>query len=109
MTPTKPKAWPKTLSRVDSTPFRTRASPLTSVSRSPRATLRIAIANETELRKIADGKLAEPAGGFFNTRHAERFRMLQDFATNFQRQLVSTPVSTKASSSENPFNEKPRE
>jgi len=63
--------------------------------------------NESEIRRIADGKLRAPSFGFFNTRHAERYRMLVDFARNFQKQLVRTSVDSGASNSRSPFtNEK---
>merc|ERR1719401_3110312 len=75
----------------------------TDMSRTPRATLRIEIVNETELRMIADGKLQPPSWGFFNRRHGERYRLLKDFAANFQRQLVSTPANTRGAPSRNPF------
>lgn len=75
----------------------------TDMSRTPRATLRIAIANETELRAIADGKLQPPSWGFFNHRHAERYNVLRNFAENFQRQLVSTPANPRGAPSRSPF------
>lgn len=75
----------------------------------PRPVLRIIIVNETEVRKIADGKLNPPESGCCNSRHQERFHLMEDLARNFQRQLVSTPApaSGKPMSSRNPFtNEK---
>ncbi|CAK0841558.1 unnamed protein product [Prorocentrum cordatum] len=52
---------------------------------------------------IADGKLQPPSWGFFNHRHAERYNVLRDFATNFQRQLVSTPANPRGAPSRSPF------
>jgi len=75
----------------------------TDMSRTPRATLRIALVNESELRRIADGKLRPPSWGFFNDRHAERYRMLTDFAQNFQKQLVRTPADSRSIDVRNPF------
>jgi len=80
-----------------------------SVRHRPRPVLRIIIVNETEVRKIADGKLNPPESGCCNSRHMERFHIMEDLARNFQRQLVSTPApaSGKPMSSRNPFsNEK---
>lgn len=82
-------------------------STFVDMSRKPRATLRIAIVNESELRCVADGKLVPPSWGFFNSRHAERFRMIKDFSENFQKQLVRTPADSRSASSRSPFtNEK---
>jgi len=53
----------------------------------PRATLRVVCTNESEVRRIADGKLCAPSWGLFNSRHASRYRMLLDFARSFQIQL----------------------
>eukprot|EP00929_Paragymnodinium_shiwhaense_P022597 TRINITY_DN14398_c0_g1_i1.p1 TRINITY_DN14398_c0_g1~~TRINITY_DN14398_c0_g1_i1.p1 ORF type:complete len:482 (-),score=59.53 TRINITY_DN14398_c0_g1_i1:108-1553(-) len=76
----------------------------TDMSRKPRATLRVAIINESELRRIADDKLRPPKWGFFNERHAERYRMLVDIARNFQLQLMRHPSDNKGSvCSRSPF------
>jgi hypothetical protein len=75
----------------------------TDMSRTPRPTLRIVMVNESELRRVADGKNDVPAYGFFNTRHAERYRMLSDFANTFQMQLLRTPAGGQSSDSRNPF------
>lgn len=75
----------------------------TDMSRMPRATLRVLLVNETDLRRIADGKLNPPSWGFFNSRHAERYRMLLDFSRNFQKQLVRTSVDSSSASSRSPF------
>jgi len=75
----------------------------TDMTRQPRATLRIVIVNETELRRVVDGKLRPPAYGFFNERHAERFRMITDFGRNFQKQLVRTPANARSMSERSPF------
>mmetsp|Transcript_158890 Transcript_158890/g.509604 ORF Transcript_158890/g.509604 Transcript_158890/m.509604 type:complete len:463 (-) Transcript_158890:123-1511(-) len=75
----------------------------TDMSRQPRPTLRVLLINESEIRRIADGKLRAPSFGFFNTRHAERYRMLVDFARNFQKQLVRASVDSGASNSRSPF------
>jgi len=80
-----------------------------SIRHKPRPVLRIIIINETEVRKIADGKLNPPESGCCNSRHMERFHIMEDLARNFQRQLVSTPAPAngKPMSSRNPFtNEK---
>jgi len=79
----------------------------TDMSRTPRATLRVTLVNESDLRRIADDKLRPPNWGFFNSRHAERYRMLLDIARNFQLQLVRTPTDNHGTSSRSPFtNEK---
>mmetsp|Transcript_25181 Transcript_25181/g.63379 ORF Transcript_25181/g.63379 Transcript_25181/m.63379 type:complete len:494 (-) Transcript_25181:778-2259(-) len=49
--------------------------------------LRIICVSEQELRKIASGEIEEPANGFFNERHAGRWRVLQRIANLFVRQL----------------------
>jgi len=61
------------------------------MSRSPRPMLRIVMVNESELRRVADGKLIPPRWGCFNSRHQERYRMLEDFARNFHKQLLRSP------------------
>lgn len=76
----------------------------TDMSRTPRATLRVMLVNESDVRKIADGKLSAPSWGFFNARHAERYRMLVDFARNFHTQLVRTPADCSASGQRSPSN-----
>lgn len=78
-------------------------APMPEGSRVPRATLRVALVNETELRRVADGKLIPPAWGFFNSRHEERYRMLVDFATNFQMQLVKAAPSGRSVDSSSPL------
>jgi len=75
----------------------------TDMTRIPRATLRVCLVNESELRRISDGKLRPPSWGFFNDRHAERFRMVQDFARNFQKQLVRTSADPRTIEQRNPF------
>lgn len=75
----------------------------TDMSRIPRPTLRVLLVNETELRRIGDNKLRPPNWGFFNSRHAERYRMLVDFARNFQKQLVRTSADGRAMNERNPF------
>eukprot|EP00747_Dinoflagellata_sp_TGD_P058879 gnl/TRDRNA2_/TRDRNA2_151330_c1_seq1.p1 gnl/TRDRNA2_/TRDRNA2_151330_c1~~gnl/TRDRNA2_/TRDRNA2_151330_c1_seq1.p1 ORF type:complete len:497 (-),score=63.24 gnl/TRDRNA2_/TRDRNA2_151330_c1_seq1:9-1454(-) len=75
----------------------------TDMSRVPRQTLRVVLANESEVRRIADGKLRPPSWGFFNNRHAERYRMLVDFARNFQKQLVRTSANSKQMNTRSPF------
>lgn len=75
----------------------------TDMTRTPRQTLRVCIVNETEIRAIADGKLRPPNWGFFNSRHAERYRMLCDFCRNFQTQLVRTPADSRSVSTRSPF------
>jgi len=68
------------------------ASDITS---SRRPALRVTLVNESELRRIADGKLSPPSWGFFNSRHATRYHVIEDFAKNFQMQLVRTPADGK--------------
>jgi len=59
-----------------------------------RTTLRLMVVNETELRKIADGKLRPPTFGFFNKRHEARYRLVEKLARVFNLQLIaSTPSS----------------
>eukprot|EP00927_Polykrikos_kofoidii_P053763 TRINITY_DN48325_c0_g1_i1.p1 TRINITY_DN48325_c0_g1~~TRINITY_DN48325_c0_g1_i1.p1 ORF type:complete len:454 (-),score=42.69 TRINITY_DN48325_c0_g1_i1:99-1460(-) len=72
-------------------------------SGTPRATVRVTLVNESEIRRIADGKLMPPKWGFFNSRHARRFRLLADIAANFQLQLLRTPSGGSSSSSQNAF------
>merc|ERR550514_1183282 len=64
----------------------------TDMRMEPKATLRLVLVNEAELRKIVDGKLKPPNWGFFNERHESRFRLLMDFASNFREQLTRTPA-----------------
>merc|ERR1712118_619910 len=64
----------------------------TDMSRKPRETLMVLMVNESEIRRIADGKLMPPKWGFFNNRHAERYRMLLDIAGNFNLQLRRSPI-----------------
>merc|ERR1719298_235681 len=73
------------------------------MTRMPRGTLRVTLVNESELRRVSDGKLRPPSWGFFNDRHAERFRMITDFARNFQKQLVRTSTDSRSISSRSPF------
>jgi len=68
-----------------------------------RGTLRVVLANESDLRRIADGKLNPPACGFFNGRHRERYKILQDFSASFHSQLVRTPADIRSASSRSPF------
>lgn len=75
----------------------------TDMSRVPRATLRVTLVNESEIRRIADGKLVPPKWGFFNSRHAERYRLLADIAANFQFQLLRTPADGRSAAPHNPF------
>lgn len=76
----------------------------TDMTRKPRSALRLTIINESELRRIADDKLRPPKWGFFNERHAERYRMLVDIARNFQTQLMRHPSDNKSGvSSRSPF------
>lgn len=82
---------------------RDQTATFTDMTRRPRASLRVALVNESELRRIADGKLRPPNWGFFNDRHAERYRMLTDFARNFQKQLVRTSADARSVSARNPF------
>jgi len=103
MTPTRPeriepqrRSSSKEISAAETCTF-------TDMTRMPRATLRIALVNESELRRIADGKLRPPTWGFFNSRHAERYRMLTDFAANFQKQLLCTSADGRKSNERNPF------
>lgn len=73
--------------------------------------LRIILVNESELRRIADGKLRAPTWGFFNLRHAERYQELDDFARNFRKQLTkpaaSTPKAAPGQKGEAPAPSKP--
>lgn len=73
------------------------------MTRRPRAALRILLVNESELRRIADGKLGPPEWGFFNSRHHERFRMVQDLAQLFQKQLVRSTCDASALDHRSPF------
>jgi hypothetical protein len=101
MTPTRPASKEPRRSKEGAEGKRT--CTFTDMTRMPRATLRIALVNETELRRIADGKLRPPSYGFFNDRHAERFRMLTDFGRNFQKQLVRTSADARSIGERNPF------
>jgi len=75
----------------------------TDMTRTPRATLRVTLVNESELRSVADGKLCPPRWGFFNARHSERYRVMEDFAKNFQMQLVRTPAHGNSMGHRSPF------
>jgi len=74
-------------------------STFTDLSRTPRDFLCVVLVNEAEIRQIAAGKLKPPAWGFFNSRQAKRWRMLVDFAKNFQTQLVRTSADSRFASS----------
>jgi len=106
MTPTRPeKPEPRRPLRYGELPAsdKSETCTFTDMTRMPRATLRIVLVNETELRRIADGKLRPPSWGFFNSRHAERYRMLTDFAANFQKQLLCTSADGRKINERNPF------
>jgi len=106
MTPTRPESRSPDVPRgrkSEAAPEVDATCTFTDMSRKPHATLRIVIVNESELRRIADGKLAPPRWGFFNSRHAERYRMLGDLARNFHMQLLRTPTDNRAASSRSPF------
>eukprot|EP00927_Polykrikos_kofoidii_P041164 TRINITY_DN35084_c0_g1_i1.p1 TRINITY_DN35084_c0_g1~~TRINITY_DN35084_c0_g1_i1.p1 ORF type:complete len:475 (+),score=56.73 TRINITY_DN35084_c0_g1_i1:121-1425(+) len=75
----------------------------TDMAQTPGATLRAMIVNETELRRIADGKLKPPNWGFFNGRHEERYGLLVDLAKNFKWQLLRTPADGRSIPERNPF------
>lgn len=100
MTPTRPEGRKSSKPSCHSS---TQTATFTDMSRTPRASLRIVLVNESEIRRVADGKLSAPTWGFFNTRHAERFRMLNDFAKNFKMQLVRTPADARTMPSRSPF------
>jgi len=105
MTPTRPEncARSASKSRWRLERHRSETCTFTDMSRKPRATLRIAVVNETELRRLADGKLNAPSWGFFNSRHAERYRMMMDFASSFQTQLLRTPADPRSMGQRSPF------
>jgi len=104
MTPTRPEnKTPSEKNKIAATSSSMETCTFTDMTRTPRPTLRICIVNESEIRAIADGKLRPPSWGFFNSRHAERYRMLGDFCRNFQKQLVRTPADSRGMSSRSPF------
>lgn len=104
MTPTRPEnSHNPSRSRWRLERHKSETCTFTDMSRKPRATLRIAVVNETELRRLADGKLNAPSWGFFNSRHAERYRMMMDFACSFQMQLLRTPADPRAMGHRSPF------
>jgi len=104
MTPTRPEnRIPGIQSKTLAQPSTLETCTFTDMTRTPRQTLRICIVNESEIRAIADGKLRPPNWGFFNSRHAERYRMLCDFCRNFQKQLVRTPADSRSVSTRSPF------
>eukprot|EP00930_Biecheleria_cincta_P029984 TRINITY_DN20801_c0_g1_i1.p1 TRINITY_DN20801_c0_g1~~TRINITY_DN20801_c0_g1_i1.p1 ORF type:complete len:424 (-),score=40.78 TRINITY_DN20801_c0_g1_i1:44-1315(-) len=104
MTPTRPEnRMAKMQTKTSAQPSSMETCTFTDMTRTPRQTLRICIVNETEVRAIADGKLRPPNWGFFNSRHAERYRMLCDFCRNFQTQLVRTPADSRSVSTRSPF------
>lgn len=100
-TPTRPETGSRPHVASQVTPDNT--CTFTDMSRTPRATLRVTVVNESELRRIADDKLKPPSWGFFNTRHAERYRMLEDIARNFRLQLVRTPADSRGTNTRSPF------
>ncbi|CAE7298994.1 Catsper1 [Symbiodinium natans] len=103
MTPTRAENHLPDEQKVSATTRSLETCTFTDMTRTPRPTLRICLVHESELRGIADGKLQPPSWGFFNSRHAERYRMLCDFSRNFQQQLVRTPADSKGMSSRSPF------
>jgi len=105
MTPTRPENSSRSSSKSRWRLERSKSETctFTDMSRKPRATLRIAVVNETELRRLADGKLCAPTWGFFNSRHAERYRMMVDFANSFQMQLLRTPADPRSMGVRSPF------
>eukprot|EP00439_Symbiodinium_sp_Y106_P069307 s100_g11.t3 len=103
MTPTRPENHLPDEQKVSATTQSLETCTFTDMTRTPRPTLRICLVHESELRGISDGKLQPPSWGFFNSRHAERYRMLCDFSRNFQQQLVRTPADSKSLNSRSPF------
>ncbi|CAE7701319.1 Catsper1 [Symbiodinium sp. CCMP2592] len=103
MTPTRPENHLPDEQKVSETTQSLETCTFTDMTRTPRPTLRICLVHESELRGISDGKLQPPSWGFFNSRHAERYRMLCDFSRNFQQQLVRTPADSKSLNSRSPF------
>jgi len=103
MTPTRAENHLPDEKQVSQTTQSLETCTFTDMTRTPRPTLRICLVHESELRGIADGKLQPPSWGFFNSRHAERYRMLGDFSRNFHQQLVRTPADSKSMSSRSPF------
>merc|ERR1740122_861042 len=95
---------------TDETEFRQperRTCTFTDMSRKPMASLRAMLVNESDLRKIADGKLRPPPSGFFNARHKARYRSLVDLARTFSLQLARTSPDGSTLPSQSPFtNEK---
>ncbi|CAD7937097.1 unnamed protein product [Amoebophrya sp. A120] len=67
--------------------FVTPSKPVNSEADVGQLCLRIVCVSESELRKIASGETEEPANGFFNERHAGRWRVLMRIANLFVRQL----------------------
>ncbi|CAE7250825.1 Catsper1 [Symbiodinium sp. CCMP2456] len=103
MTPTRAENHLPDEQKVSATTQSLETCTFTDMTRTPRPTLRICLVHESELRGISDGKLQPPSWGFFNSRHAERYRMLCDFSRNFQQQLVRTPADSKSLNSRSPF------
>ncbi|CAL1130656.1 unnamed protein product, partial [Cladocopium goreaui] len=103
MTPTRAENHLPSEQQVSQTSQSLETCTFTDMTRTPRPTLRIVIVHESEIRAIADGKLQPPSWGFFNSRHAERYRMLCDFSRNFQQQLIRTPADSSSMSSRSPF------
>lgn len=102
-TPTRPETKRPDRRRSTQTSTGDKTCTFTDMTRMPRGTLRVTLVNESELRRVSDGKLRPPSWGFFNDRHAERFRMITDFARNFQKQLVRTSTDSRSISSRSPF------
>ena len=103
MTPTRAENHLPSEQQVSQTSQSLETCTFSDMTRTPRPTIRICIVHESEIRAIADGKLQPPSWGFFNSRHAERYRMLCDFSRNFQQQLIRTPADSTSLSSRSPF------
>lgn len=54
----------------------------------PQPSLKVVLVNETDLRKIHDGKLSQPSWGLFNDRHKRRWILLKEIAQHYNRQLL---------------------
>eukprot|EP00397_Hematodinium_sp_SG-2012_P025243 GEMP01026353.1.p1 GENE.GEMP01026353.1~~GEMP01026353.1.p1 ORF type:complete len:368 (+),score=40.21 GEMP01026353.1:188-1291(+) len=79
---------PETEQEIDS--YQQHAATMCNMRFRPQPSLKIILVNETELRKIHDGKMTPPAWGLFNARHDRRWNRLKEIAKHFHDQLLQT-------------------
>lgn len=96
MMPTRPSARQPSKTNSSTATF-------TDMSRRPVPRCKLVLVNESELRRMVDGKFEPPTWGFFNDRHAERYQMLLDFAQNWRHTLALTTAQGHQMDLRNPF------